>query len=69
MKLVPAPAGAAPPDPVVPQPPPRQAPKAGGAGLKIGEYACYGSGGRILAGLGFKVLPGNIRDTAAIAPE
>lgn len=26
--------------------------------LKIGEYACYGSGGRILAGMGFKVLPG-----------
>ena len=26
--------------------------------LKTGEYACYGSGGRILAGLGFKVLSG-----------
>ena len=29
------------------------------AGLKLGEYACYGSGGRILAGLGFIVLAGN----------
>ena len=28
-------------------------------GLKIGEYACYGSGGTILIGLGFKVLAGN----------
>lgn len=27
--------------------------------LKVGEYACYGSGGQIMAGLGFKVLPGN----------
>jgi hypothetical protein len=27
--------------------------------LKLGEYACYGSGGRIMIGLGFKVLPGN----------
>lgn len=26
--------------------------------LKKGEYACYGSGGRIMAGLGFKVSPG-----------
>jgi len=25
-------------------------------GLKIGEYACYGSGGQVLIGLGFKVL-------------
>jgi hypothetical protein len=40
-----------------PAPTPRRA--AGPAGLKVGEYACYGSGGRILAGLGFKVLPGN----------
>ncbi len=30
-----------------------------GSGLKIGEYACYGSGGRIMIGLGFKVLAGN----------
>ena len=30
-----------------------------GGGLKIGEYACYGSGGQILAGWGFKVLSGN----------
>ncbi|MGI8543198.1 MAG: hypothetical protein ACR2MD_06915 [Aridibacter sp.] len=29
------------------------------SGLKVGEYACYGSGGRIMAGLGFKVLSGN----------
>lgn len=27
-------------------------------GLKIGEYACYGSGGTLLIGLGFKVLAG-----------
>ena len=26
--------------------------------LKTGEYACYGSGGRPLIGLAFKVLPG-----------
>ncbi|QQS10667.1 MAG: hypothetical protein IPK81_13490 [Rhodospirillales bacterium] len=26
--------------------------------LKPGEYACYGSGGRILIGLGFKALAG-----------
>ncbi len=32
---------------------------AAAAGLKIGEYACYGSGGRPMIGLGFKVLPGN----------
>ena len=35
------------------------APPAGGAGassgLATGEYACYGSGGRLLIGLGFKV--------------
>lgn len=29
------------------------------AGLKVGEYACYGVGGRVMIGLGFKVLPGN----------
>jgi len=40
-----------------PAPAPR--PVAGPAGLKVGEYACYGVGGRILLGLGFKVLPGN----------
>ena len=27
--------------------------------LKLGEYACYGSGSRVLAGMGFKVQPGN----------
>jgi hypothetical protein len=32
-------------------------PKPGG-GLKSGEYACFGSGGRILIGLGFKVQAG-----------
>ena len=37
-----------------PPPPPRQV--AGPAGLKVGEYACYGSGGRLMIGLGFKVL-------------
>ncbi len=46
----PAPAGA---------PPPAPAPPAGGpgvsSGLPSGEYACYGSGGRLLIGLGFKV--------------
>jgi hypothetical protein len=40
-------------------PAPTQRPVAGPAGLKVGEYACYGAGGRILAGLGFKVLSGN----------
>lgn len=28
------------------------------SGLKIGEYACYGSGGTLLIGLGFKALSG-----------
>jgi hypothetical protein len=32
--------------------------QAGGGGLKVGEYACYGGGGSILIGLGFKVLDG-----------
>ena len=32
---------------------------ANSSGLKAGEYACYGSGGRIMIGLGFKVLSGN----------
>ena len=27
--------------------------------LKVTEYACYGSGGRVLIGLGFKVKPGH----------
>lgn len=38
---------------------PGTAPGADDPGLKLGEYACYGSGGRILGGLGFIVLPGN----------
>lgn len=33
-------------------------PIAASDGLRLGEYACYGSGGRILAGFGFKVLAG-----------
>lgn len=28
-------------------------------GLKLGEYACYGAGGQLLIGLGFKVQAGN----------
>ncbi len=36
--------------------PVRNAPTA--AGLSLGEYACYGSGQRVLIGLGFKLLPG-----------
>ena len=33
------------------------------SGLKTGEYACYGSGGRIMVGLGFKVTgPGRYTD-------
>lgn len=28
-------------------------------GLKVGEYACTGSGGQMMIGLGFKVLSGN----------
>jgi hypothetical protein len=42
-------------------PAPKAAPKAAAAqsaGLKVGEYACYGSGGRPMIGLGFKVLAG-----------
>ncbi len=31
-------------------------PAAAGGGLRVGEYACYGAGGELLAGLGFKVL-------------
>ncbi len=27
-------------------------------GLKVGEYACFGSGGSVLIGLGFKVVDG-----------
>ncbi len=34
-------------------------PAAAGGGLRVGEYACYGAGGEILAGLGFKVLDGS----------
>ena len=30
--------------------------------LKAGEYACYGSGGRILIGLGFKVAGSGYTD-------
>lgn len=39
------------------EPAPPAAP-AGDNALKTGEYACYGSGSQILAGLAFKVLPG-----------
>ena len=53
------PARAGLPGPITAKTPPRQAAQAGGGGLKVGEYACYGSGGRILAGLGFTVLSGN----------
>ena len=31
-------------------------------GLKTGEYACYGSGGRLLIGLGFKVAGNGYTD-------
>ncbi len=41
---------------------PGAAPKGAGGGLTVGEYACYGSGGQILAGFGFKAL-GNGRYT------
>jgi pyruvate/2-oxoglutarate dehydrogenase complex dihydrolipoamide acyltransferase (E2) component len=46
---------------------PAAAPKApaaaSAAGLKVVEYACYGSGGRIMIGLGFKVTaPGRYTD-------
>lgn len=34
------------------------APSAVSGSLRLGEYACYGSGGRILDGFGFKVLAG-----------
>lgn len=54
-------AGTAPGRPVSP-PATKAAPPAKTAtktGLRLGEYACYGSGGRIMAGLGFKVLAGN----------
>jgi hypothetical protein len=41
-----------------PRPGPAAAgPRPGGV-LKAGEYACYGSGGRAMIGLGFKVLAG-----------
>jgi hypothetical protein len=38
--------------------PPKQT-SGNSSGLKIGEYACTGSGGRMMIGLGFKVLSGN----------
>ncbi|RHW16325.1 hypothetical protein D1610_15905 [Sphingomonas gilva] len=38
-----------------PKPKPKPPVPAVGGGLKPGEYACYGSGGRIMIGLGFKV--------------
>jgi hypothetical protein len=44
------------PRPASPPPSPRRAPAA--ADLAVGEYACYGAGGRVMIGLGFKVLPG-----------
>ena len=37
---------------------PGGAPNAAGSGLRVGQYACYGSGSQILAGLGFEVLAG-----------
>lgn len=42
-----------------PAAPPAAARAEGPGALKQGEYACYGSGGRLLIGLGFEVLPGN----------
>ncbi len=39
-------------------PVPAAAPAPASGSLRVGEYACYGSGGRILAGFGFKVLAG-----------
>lgn len=57
------------PAPRAAQPAPRTAPTpprtgAAAAGtLKTGEYACYGSGGRIMIGLGFNVTgPGRYTD-------
>lgn len=43
-----------------PEPPPSagETSASSSGGLRIGEYACYGSGGQILAGFGFTVLPG-----------
>jgi hypothetical protein len=38
---------------------PKQKNTGNSTGLKIGEYACTGSGGRMMIGLGFKVLSGN----------
>jgi hypothetical protein len=37
-------------------PPPAPAASQGSSALATGEYACYGSGGRLLIGLGFKVI-------------
>jgi|CXWL01.1.fsa_nt_gi hypothetical protein len=53
------PASAGLPGPIAVKAPARQSEQGGATGLKVGEYACYGSGGRILAGLGFRVLSGN----------
>ena len=42
---------------------PAKAPAGQGGALRVGEYACYGSGGRIMIGLGFKVTaPGRFTD-------
>jgi hypothetical protein len=43
----------------IPDAAPTPRPALAPAGLRVGEYACYGSGGRIMAGLSFKVLAGN----------
>jgi len=43
---------------VDPKPVAVASPDAPATGLRVGEYACYGSSGRILAGFGFKVLSG-----------
>lgn len=53
------PASAGPPGAIPVKTPPRKPEQATGDGLKVGEYACYGSGGRILVGLGFKVVSGS----------
>ena len=34
-------------------------PAEAGGGLRMGEYACYGSGGENLIGLGFRVIDGS----------
>lgn len=51
------------PAPVTATPVRRQAPL--GTSLQVGEYACYGAGSRIMAGLAFKVTaPGRYTDLA-----